>query len=192
MTVYRLLRGEPHRCRAAPDRIHTADARRLLTVTAGAAERVAARRDAAGTRQRLRALTAIGHSAVGLAEPLGVSPGTVRDLIGGHIRTVTPALQQAVASLYDAMWDQPPTEHTGAQRRAATAARVRAARNGWPPPMGLDDDQIDNPRYRPRTQWRPAAGACPKSQPSRYLAGHRRSGDQSANTHSRAHAGREG
>jgi hypothetical protein len=114
--------------------------------------------------------------------PLGVSPGIIRDLISEHIRTVTPALQQAVVSLYDEMWDQPPAEHTGAQRRAATAARARAARNGWPPPMGLDDDQIDNPRYRPRTQWRPAAGACTAPRPTRHAAGHRRSPGQAPAT----------
>ena len=171
-TVHRLLHGEPARCRAVPDRIHAAEARRLLAVTPAAAGRAAARRDPAGTRRRLRALTALGHPAVSLAARLGVAPGTVRDLVSGHAGSVSPALHHAVAALYDEAWDQPPGERTGAQRRAAAAARARAARSGWPPPMGLDDDQIDDPGYRPRTQWRPVARVCAEDRPARHAAGH--------------------
>jgi len=29
-------------------------------------------------------------------------------------------------------------------------ARRRAEGHGWPPPMGLDDNRIDDPAYRPR------------------------------------------
>jgi hypothetical protein len=122
--------------------------------------RAAARWDAAGTQLRLRALTAIGYPAAGLAGRAGVAPSTIRDLLSGHTRTVTPVLHRAIAALYDDLWDQPPPASTGAQRRATAAARRRAAANGWPPPMGLDDDRIDDPGYRPRSRWRPIAAAC--------------------------------
>jgi hypothetical protein len=187
MTVHRLLRGEPYRYRAAPHRIHAAEARRLLAVTTSAAQRVAARLDAVGARRRLRALTAIGYPAVSLAARLGVAPSTIRDLISGHTRTVTTALDRAVTILYDELWDQPPAENTGAQRRAVTAARARAARNGWPPPMGLVDAQIDNPGYRPRTRWRPTASACIGPRPTRHAAGHRRSPGRAAVMFGRTH-----
>jgi hypothetical protein len=159
-TVHRLLHGEPARCRPAPGRMRAAEARRLLAVTPGAAAQAAARRDAAGARRRLRALTAVGYPAASLAARAGLAPGTIRDLVSGHARTVSPAVHHAIAALYDEAWDQPPPEDTGDQRRAAAAARVRAARSGWPAPMGLDDDQIDDPGYRPRAHWRPAGGAC--------------------------------
>ena len=29
---------------------------------------------------------------------------------------------------------------------------------GWQAPMGLDDEKIDDPAYRPRAQWHPATG----------------------------------
>lgn len=187
MTVHRLLRGEPARCPAAPHRMRAGEARRLLAVTPGAATRAAARRDAAGTRLRLRALTAVGYPAVSLAAHARVAPGTIRDLVSGHSRTVSLSLHAAVATLYDEMWDQPPPERTGAQRRAAAAARARAARNGWPPPMGLDDDQIDDPGYRPRTRWRPVTGGCAASLPARHAAGHARPRNCPATARGHAH-----
>jgi hypothetical protein len=108
MTVCRLLHGEPTRYRAAPHKIHAREARRLLAITPAAAEQAATRRDAGGTRRRLRAMTAIGHPAVSLATHLGVAPGIVWDLTRERTRTVSPALHRAVAALYDEMWDQPP------------------------------------------------------------------------------------
>jgi hypothetical protein len=170
VTVHRLLHGEPSRCRGAPARIRAAEARRLLTVTPETARRAATRRDAAGTRLRLRALTAVGYPAASLAARLGVAPGRVRDLARGRTKTVGPALRKAVAALYDELWDQPPPESTGAQRRSTAAARRRAASYGWPTPMGLDDDHIDDPDYRPRARWRPTAAPCSGS--ARQLASH--------------------
>jgi AraC-like DNA-binding protein len=158
-TVHRLLSDDLSRP-AMPRRMRAAEARRLLALSHGAASRAAARRDAAGTRLRLRALTAVGYPATSLAAHAGVAVCTVRRLIDGSAVTVSPALHRAVAAMYDELWDQSPASATGAQPRAAAAARERAARNGWPPPMGLDDDRIDDPGYRPRAGWRPVAPAC--------------------------------
>jgi hypothetical protein len=182
-TVQRLLHGEPSRCRAIPHRIHVREAQCLLAVTSAAAEQAATRRDAAGSRLRLRALTAIGYPSVSLAAQLGIAPSTVRELARGHARTISPELHRAVAALYDELWDQPPVQQTGAQRRAVAAARARAARNGWPAPMGLDDDQIDEPGYRPRALWRPTAAACAAP---RHAAGHGRSSQRAG---AQVHAG---
>ena len=158
MTVYRLQHGEPARNRPAPARIRTQHAERLLAVTAAAIADAAGRRDAAGARRRLRALIAMGHPAASLARYLGTPPRTVWDLARGRTITVTQDLHAAVCVLYEQMWDLCPPERTGAQRRAATAARSRAARNGWPTPMGVDDGLIDDPAYQSRAQWHPATG----------------------------------
>jgi hypothetical protein len=100
----------------------------------------------------------VGHPAVGLACRLDVPSRVVWDIARGRTASVTPAIHAAVCDLYDQIWDLRPSERTRAERRAAAAARTRAARHGWSAPMGLDDDRIDDPRYDPRTGWRPGTG----------------------------------
>jgi hypothetical protein len=156
--VHRLLGTDPPGRNAAADRVRAAAAARILAVTSVMVARAAARQDATGTRRRLRALIAIGHPAAGLARRAGLSPLAVSGIVRGHTATVTPATYAAVRDLYRQLWDQPPAESTPAQRHAAEVARRRAERHGWPPPMGLDDNRIDDPAYRPRTRWRAAAG----------------------------------
>jgi hypothetical protein len=138
-------------------RVHAAHARRLLALTPDSLGG-GARRDATGTRRRLRALIAMGHPAVSLACRLEAPPRVVWNIVRGTTASVTPAMHAAVRDLYDQIWDLRPPERTRAERRAAAAARTRAARNGWPTPMGLDDERIDDPGYDPRTGWRPGTG----------------------------------
>jgi hypothetical protein len=123
------------------------------------AEQVAARRDATGTRRRLQALIAVGHPPTTLAHRLGVATRVVARIIRGTTATVSPGLHVAVCDLYDRLWDVAPPERTLTERRAAAAARALAAGHGWPAPMGLDDNRIDDLAYRPRAQWRPVAGS---------------------------------
>jgi len=158
MTVYRLLHGEPASGRPVPGRIRAVHAERLLAVTGAAVRDAAARRDAAGARRRLRALTAMGHPAVSLARMLDVSPRVVWGIARGTTATVSRDMHAEVSVLYEKTWNLRPPERSEAERRAAGAARRRAAVQGWPAPMGLDDERIDDPAYRPRAQWRPAIG----------------------------------
>jgi hypothetical protein len=179
MTVYRLLHGEPAKGRPVPARIRATHARQLLAVTAAGVQDAAARRDAAGTRRRLQALIAVGHPAASLARASGLPPRVVWGIIRGTTATVSRDMHDSVCVLYDKTWNLRPPERTAAERRAAAAARRKAALQGWPAPMGLDDEQIDDPAYRPRTRWRPAAGTgVPRSpdQPAR-AANPRDSGD---------------
>ena len=112
--------------------------------------------DAAGTRLRLRALAAIGHSDRRIARALGVPDWFVTKIMTGKTRTVPPGLRATVCRLYDAWWDLRPPASTPAEARAAAAARARAKRGHWCTPMGLDDAALDTPGYQPRTPWRPA------------------------------------
>jgi hypothetical protein len=41
---------------------------------------------------------------------------------------------------------------------AARSALKRAALGHWPPPAGLDEDELDQPGYQPQSGWRPARG----------------------------------
>jgi hypothetical protein len=165
MTVHRLHcgkpgageRGRPGRQPSA--RVSAVTAQRLLSVTQATVQQVAARRDATGTRRRLQALIALGYPAASLGHQLGIAPRRVSSVVYGTTATVTPSVHTAVCDLYDQLWDVPPPERTLAERKAAATARALAASQDWPTPMGLDDDRIDDPAYRPRAQWRPATGS---------------------------------
>jgi hypothetical protein len=114
--------------------------------------------NAIGTRLRLRALGAMGHSDARIARALGEPAWVITKIINRTARTVTPRLREDVLRLYDAWWDKRPPERSPAERAAATAARTRARRGRWCPGMGLDDDELDVPGYAPRCTWRPAIG----------------------------------
>jgi hypothetical protein len=107
--------------------------------------------DSTGGRRRLQALIAAGHTNAVLAERLGLTPSNFGSLMqrprwtARHLRDVQ--------RLYDDMWDKPADESTPRARTAAAAARARAVRNGWVPPMAWDDDQIDDPAAVPAEGW---------------------------------------
>ena len=127
-----------------------------LAVAADDAPR--ARLDAVGTRLRLRALHVMGHNSVRIARALDVSQTTIKELVRGNARTVSPDLRDAVADLYDAWWDKRAPARTRSERAAATLARRRAIAGNWCAGAALDDDQLDTPGYRPRWGWKPATG----------------------------------
>jgi len=117
-----------------------------------------ARLDAVGTRLRLRALHVMGHNCVRIARALEVSQTTIKELVRGDARTVSPELRDAVADLYDAWWDKRAPARTRSERAAATLARRRAIAGNWCAGAALDDDQLDTVGYRPRWGWKPATG----------------------------------
>ncbi len=122
------------------------------------AGRDTAKVDATGTRLRLRALAAMGHSDQRIARALGRPAWLIARIINRPARTVTPELRADACRLFDAWWDKRPPERTPAERRAAAAARARAQRGRWCPGLGLDDEELDTPGYRPRAGWLPATG----------------------------------
>ena len=117
--------------------------RALQGVSSGTLRR--ARVDAGGTRLRLRALHVMGHGSARIARALGVREMTIRQIVRGDAPTVSRALRDAVADLYDAWWDKRAPERTRAERGAATAARRRAIAGNWCAGAGLDDDELDTP-----------------------------------------------
>lgn len=100
-----------------------------------------------GTRLRLQALCAIGYSPPELAARLGTSTAIVQRLRSGYLSSgryadsahVLLRTHLAVAALYDVLWDTPSTG------KHARRLRNLAARNGWLPPLALDDDLLDSP-----------------------------------------------
>ena len=114
--------------------------------------------DAIGTRLRLRALCAMGHSQARISRALGQPDWIISRVINGVIREVSPQLRADALTLYDLWWNLRPPERTPAERKAAAGARTRARRGRWVQAMALDDDHLDTPGYRPRGGWLPATG----------------------------------
>ena len=114
--------------------------------------------DASGTRLRLRALHVMGHGSARIARALGVREMTIRQIVRGDARTVSPKLRDAITELYDAWWDKRAPARTPFDRGAVTAARKRAIAGNWCAGAALDDDLLDVPGYRPRQGWKPATG----------------------------------
>ena len=147
-TVHDLVSGR------RPGTPYTATA--LRAVTSEALPR--ARLDAGGTRLRLRALHVMGHGSARIARAAGVREMTIRALVRGDARTISPQLRDTITAVYDAWWDKRAPERTRAERGAATLARRRAIAGNWCAAAALDDDQLDIPGYRPRHGWKPATG----------------------------------
>ena len=150
---------------AGSRRAHPGTAAAVLKVTRRSLPRP--RLDAAGTRLRLRALHVMGHGSARIARAIGVNPKTIRKLVRGDARTVSPRLRDAVEELYDAWWDKRPPGRTRFERGAATAARRQAIAGNWCAAAALDDDLLDTPGYRPKAGWKPATGTgtAPDIQP---------------------------
>src|SRR6266536_3638971 len=130
----------------------------LLAVTS---DRRRPRMDAGGTRLRLRAVHVMGHGSARIARAAGVSEKTIRKLVRGDAKTISPQLRYAIADVYDAWWDKRAPERTRGERAAASAARRRAIAGNWCAGAGLDDDELDVPGYRPEHGWKPATGTGP-------------------------------
>jgi hypothetical protein len=111
-----------------------------------------------GAMWRLRALVAMGHTCSRMAATIGVPPATLRRIVRGEALTITPGLRQAVIDLFDAWWDKTPPQRTRRETLAAGNARKRAALHDWPPPAGLDEDELDRPGYQLQCGWRRARG----------------------------------
>jgi hypothetical protein len=96
-----------------------------------------------GTRRRLQALVALGHSFGRIGEALdmtGAGAWALGTRDRAYVRAVTVA---KVASLYDAWSMTLPPEITTNERKAAAYARTVATRNGWLPPLAWDDIDHD-------------------------------------------------
>lgn len=99
--------------------------------------------DGAGTRRRLRALAALGWTFTMLADRLGVTNRAVREL--AYAATVRDYSAETVRALYDDLSMTVPTSENNYAAGAILRQRRHAARNGWLPPLALDDDTIDLP-----------------------------------------------
>src|SRR3984957_1394753 len=121
MTVHNLLNGCVARQRRLPDRISRSCAERLLAVTDLAC--IGARRNACGSRRRLQALVALGHSPAALARETGIPPQRLARLLRGQTQTVSTTDFAVVCGVYRELWNKLSAERTGRERVVADRAR---------------------------------------------------------------------
>ena len=150
MTVWEIAHGT----RPA---ITTRTARALLAVQP--ADINPPRAPANGPMWRLRSLIAMGHATGRITTALAAPAHVIEPLIRGDRATITTTLAGDIGRLFEAWWDKQPPQRTVQEKAAACKARRRAARNGWPCPAALDDDELDQPGYRPSARWRHALGS---------------------------------
>lgn len=106
-----------------------------------------------GIRRRVRALTALGHSAPAIAEAAGLSKSSVLKIRGtGDMAFIRRPTAVVVRRAYDAMSMTLPPLVTPHDRAAATRARDLAATNGWAAPLSWDfiDDPDEQPKHNAR------------------------------------------
>lgn len=92
---------------------------------------------ALGTRRRIRALKALGHSGADIGNRLGVTYQAVHKLEHSTAATVFAATDAAVREVYAAMCMTQPTGYH------ATRIRNKAAQLGYAPPLAWDDIDRD-------------------------------------------------
>lgn len=96
---------------------------------------------AVGTRRRLQALVAMGHTTRYLAEHLGIYQRAVTMITAGEQEHVEALTAFTTARLFKKLQLVPGPSSIG---------RGRAVRKGWPPPLAWDEGSIDDPQARPR------------------------------------------
>lgn len=88
-----------------------------------------------GVSRRLRALVAIGYPMAYLSRQLSIHQSYISKLAVGYRNTCNPDTAAKVAALYDRISMTP---------GPSQAARDKAHRRGWMPPLAWDDDEIDD------------------------------------------------
>ena len=139
--IHVLINGRPERGSGPSRRIAADNARAIMAVPMPGTAHLAAgaRVDITGTTRRLRALVAIGYTQCDLAGRLGITSENSTDLFHAKGR-VLAATALKVAALYDRL---------SMTAGPSQAARDRARRLRWHPPLAWDDDTIDDPNAKP-------------------------------------------
>ncbi|MGW9371138.1 hypothetical protein ACWGVR_14145 [Streptomyces xanthophaeus] len=95
---------------------------------------------ALGTRRRIHALQAVGHSQYAIAEAARTVQNRIHMVSSGKVQLVRLHFADRISSAYKALADSEGT---------STRGRTTAARNGWAGPAYWDDEDFDNPDFQP-------------------------------------------
>jgi transcriptional regulator with XRE-family HTH domain len=132
--------------RTPSKRIRLVTEQTILTITLNLAD--GARIDSTGTTRRIQALVAIGWSQSKIAARLGILRSNFTALAHGQT-DVTVAHANAVADLYDELWNTAPPR-AGHRDKIAYSRSIRYATLAhWCVPMAWDTETIDDPAAKP-------------------------------------------
>jgi transcriptional regulator with XRE-family HTH domain len=95
--------------------------------------------DITGTTRRLQALVAIGYTQADLAARVGITAANATELFRGN-RSVLLSTAIKVRGIYEELSMRP---------GPSDAARQRAKKLRWAPPLAWEEDTIDNPQAKP-------------------------------------------
>ena len=139
--IHVLVNGRPERGTGPSKRIASRNAKAILAIPMPDTRTLAggSRVDIIGTTRRLQALVAIGYTQNDLANRLGVTAANSTPLFHAEGQ-VLAATALKVAELYDRL---------SMTAGPSQAARDRASRLKWAPPLAWDDDTIDQPDAKP-------------------------------------------
>jgi transcriptional regulator with XRE-family HTH domain len=96
---------------------------------------------ATGTARRIQALMVLGWSQSQIAGRVGMTKQTISQIIRSEF--VRWHTHEAVAALYEQMWNRTPPADTPHQKTHTARARNYAAARRWLPPMAWDDIDTD-------------------------------------------------
>ncbi|MFC4512589.1 hypothetical protein [Streptomyces ehimensis] len=134
--------------------VHHSTANRILAVPvpapSGQPSGNGARVPALGTRRRLRALSAEGWPGKALDKHLATGDGYTSYLLRSEGSTVRLFTADGVRLMCDQLRGLRPEEH-GVLPSVAAQTRARAEAKGWAGLAYWDDDDFDNPDFRPAT-----------------------------------------
>lgn len=99
--------------------------------------------DVTGTRRRIQAMQAIGHSFAVIAEAAGTTRWRVGLIADGHQPTVSQAIADRIADAYRHLSRRPAPFN-----RSTNRSRNHAATNGWHGPLAWGSD-INDPTAKP-------------------------------------------
>jgi DNA-binding CsgD family transcriptional regulator len=138
-TLSYLLRGLTKTCRRT-------NALKILAVQPGDFDDVA-EVPSLGSRRRLQALYALGHSPRTLAAATKLCPSSVTHIANGKVAKVDAATANAISQAYVSL---------SAVEGSSDAARRRATQMGWRDPLWWEDmGHLDDPTFDPATAERP-------------------------------------
>lgn len=100
--------------------------------------------DATGTRRRIQALGALGHTFATISEESGVVKTQVARIARGSARADEPKVAQSTADKIRGAYDR-----LSMVLGDSVVTRSRAARKGWVPPLAWTDELIDDPAASP-------------------------------------------
>lgn len=141
-------------CRCDPCRLAHNNARNRRRRRKGYGLDTSGRVDGCGSRRRMQALHVLGWSQRAIGEVSGVDPRSLYMVLSGRSARVSVARAAQIAAAYDELWDRTPPQDTHMERITYSRVVNAAAVHGWVGPLFWDDDEIDDPKARPRNPGR--------------------------------------